>query len=113
VHPSHVAREFRRAYGMTIGECVRKLRVEFVAEQLARPRKDAASLTDSALDAGFSSQAHMAAVFNRVIGMPPGQYRKAHGLHQAEWRPIGSSLQSPHSMTRAIETVNKGMLVCR
>jgi AraC family transcriptional regulator len=79
VHPSHVAREFRRAYGVTIGEYVRKLRVEFVAERLVRPGKDPASLTDLALDAGFSSHAHMAAVFNRVIGMPPGQYRKAHG----------------------------------
>jgi AraC family transcriptional regulator len=83
VHPSHAAREFRRAYGMTIGEYVRKLRVEFVAERLALPRRDTASLTDLALDAGFSSHAHMAAVFNRVIGMPPGQYRKAHGLHQS------------------------------
>jgi AraC family transcriptional regulator len=83
VHPSHAAREFRRAYGMTIGEYVRKLRVEFVAERLAHPRTDTASLTELALDAGFSSHAHMAAVFNRVIGMPPSQYRKAHGLHQS------------------------------
>ena len=83
VHPSHVARAFRRAYGMTIGEYVRKLRVEFVAERLARARKDTASLTDLALGAGFSSHAHMAAVFNRVIGMTPSQYRKAHGFHQS------------------------------
>jgi AraC family transcriptional regulator len=83
VHPSHVAREFRRAYGMTIGEYVRNLRVEFVAERLLCPGKDTVSLTDLALDAGFSSQAHMAAVFHRVMGMPPGQYRKAHGLHQS------------------------------
>jgi AraC family transcriptional regulator len=90
VHPSHVAREFRRAYGMTIGEYVRKLRVEFVAERLVRVRKDTASLTDLALDAGFSSHAHMAAVFNRVIGMPPGEYRKAHGLHQSVDRTSNS-----------------------
>lgn len=82
VHPSHVAREFHRAYGMTVGEYVRKLRAEFVAERLARPG-NTTSLTDLALDAGFSSQAHMAAVFHRVIGMTPGQYRKAHGLHQS------------------------------
>jgi AraC family transcriptional regulator len=83
VHPSHVAREFHRAYGMTIGEYVRKLRVEFVAEQLLCPRKDPISLTNLALDAGFSSHAHMAAVFNRVIGMTPSEYRKAHGLNQS------------------------------
>jgi AraC family transcriptional regulator len=81
VHPSHAAREFRRAYGMTIGEYVRKLRVEFVAERLVQPHKDTPSLTDLALDAGFSSHAHMAAVFNRVVGMPPSHYRKAHGFH--------------------------------
>ena len=82
VHPSHVAREFRRAYGITIGEYVRKLRVESVAQRLLQPRKDTASLADLALGAGFSSQAHMSAVFKRVIGMTPGEYRKAHGLHQ-------------------------------
>ncbi len=78
-HPSHVAREFRRAYGVTIGEYVRKLRVEFVAERLTRARKGAIPLTDLALDAGFSSHAHMASVFNRVTGMTPTEYRKAHG----------------------------------
>ena len=83
VHPSHVAREFRRAYGMTIGDYMRKLRVESVAQQLMQPRKDTASLADLALGAGFSSQAHMSAVFKRIIGMTPGEYRRAHGLHQS------------------------------
>lgn len=82
-HPSHVAREFHRVYGLTIGEYMRKLRVEFVAEQLVYPRKDTASLADLALTAGFSSQSHMASVFKRVTGMTPIEYRKAHGLHQS------------------------------
>jgi AraC family transcriptional regulator len=90
VHPSHVAREFHHANGMTVGEYVRKLRVESVAQQLVHPGKDPASLTDLALDAGFSSHAHMAAVFNRVIGMTPSQYRKAHGLHQSVDSKINS-----------------------
>jgi AraC family transcriptional regulator len=80
VHPSHVAREFNRIYGMTVGDYIRKLRVEFVAEQLIQPHKDAASLTDLALCAGFSSHAHMAAMFKRVTGMTPSEYRKAHGI---------------------------------
>jgi AraC family transcriptional regulator len=82
VHPSHMAREFHRTYGMTIGEYIRKLRVEFVAEQLSR-REPSLSLTDLALDAGFSSHAHMAAVFHRLTGMTPGEYRKGHGFHQS------------------------------
>ena len=83
VHPSHVAREFRRAYGMTLGEYTRKLRVESVAHQLVHSQKDAASLAEMALNAGFSSQAHMSAVFKRVTGMTPCEYRRAHGLHHS------------------------------
>jgi AraC family transcriptional regulator len=80
VHPSHVAREFHRIYGMTVGDYIRKLRVEFVAERLIHPHKDTPSLTDLALGAGFSSHAHMAAMFKRVTGMTPTEYRKAHGI---------------------------------
>jgi AraC family transcriptional regulator len=80
VHPSHVAREFHRIYGMTMGEYVRKLRVEFVAERLVLPHKDRTSLTDLALCAGFSSHAHMASMFKRTTGMTPTEYRKAHGI---------------------------------
>jgi AraC family transcriptional regulator len=84
VHPSHVAREFHRIYGMTVGDYIRKLRVDFVAEQLVQPHKrkkeDTVSLTDLALCAGFSSHAHMAAMFKRVTGMTPTEYRKSHGI---------------------------------
>jgi len=80
VHPSHVAREFHRIYGMTVGDYIRKLRVEFVADRLIQPHKDTPSLTDLALCAGFSSHAHMAAIFKRVTGMTPTEYRKAHGI---------------------------------
>lgn len=88
VHPSHAAREFRRFYGMTIGEYTRKLRVESVAQQLVDAGKDAISLADLALGAGFSSQAHMSAVFKRMTGMTPREYRRAHGLHQSVDRTL-------------------------
>ncbi|HZR28360.1 MAG TPA: AraC family transcriptional regulator [Terriglobales bacterium] len=80
VHPSHIAREFHRAYGLTIGECVRKLRVDFIAEKLRNCEKDGSSLTDLALEAGFSSHPHMSSVFKRLTGMTPSQYKKAHGI---------------------------------
>lgn len=90
VHSSHISREFHRAYGQTAGEYVRKLRVDFVAEKLRNPRKGADSLADLALIAGFSSQAHMSAVFKRVIGMTPSEYRRAPGLHQSVDRTSNS-----------------------
>lgn len=83
VHSSHISREFHRAYGQTAGEYIRKLRVDFVAEKLRSSDRDENSLADLALGAGFSSQAHMSAVFKRMIGMTPNEYRRAHGLHQS------------------------------
>ena len=80
VHPSHIAREFHRVYGLTVGDYLRKLRVGFVSEQLRNSFKKRSSLTDLALHAGFSSHAHMSSVFKRVTGMTPSQYKEAHKI---------------------------------
>jgi AraC family transcriptional regulator len=80
VHPSHLAREFHRVYGETAGEYVRKLRVDFVSERLRNSAAKKHSLTDLALEAGFSSHAHMSFFFKRATGMTPSQYRKGHGI---------------------------------
>ena len=80
VHPSQIAREFHRAYNVTVGEYIRKLRVDFVAEKLRHPGGRAEDLTDVALQAGFSSHAHMSSIFKRMTGMTPSQYKKAHGI---------------------------------
>lgn len=78
-HPAHVARTFRRVHGATVGAYVRQLRVEFVAERLrashGEPRSQLAAL---ALEAGFSSHAHMAFAFKQRTGLTPSEYRKAH-----------------------------------
>lgn len=80
VHSSHIAREFHRVYGLTIGDYIRKLRVDLVAEKLRNPGKKQNSLTELALEAGFSSHAHMSSAFKRTTGMTPSQYQKAHGI---------------------------------
>jgi AraC family transcriptional regulator len=85
VHPAHIAREFRRVYGVTIGAYVRKLRIEFVAERLSAPWKAPHStLTDLALDAGFCSHAHMTFAFKRITGFTPSEFRKLHGRHHLD-----------------------------
>jgi AraC family transcriptional regulator len=78
VHPSHIAREFHRVYGQTVGEYLRKVRVECVASVLRNSSKQETSLTDLALRAGFSSHAHMCSVFKRTTGMTPSDYMKAY-----------------------------------
>ncbi len=85
VHPVRIAREFRRVYGVTTGAFVRKLRIDFVAERLRAPGKVTYStLTDLALDAGFSSHAHMAFAFKRITGLTASEFRKLHGPHHRD-----------------------------
>jgi AraC family transcriptional regulator len=69
---SHVAKTFRRAYGKSIGEYVRELRVwrtwRFV-EATSIPLADIAQI------AGFADQSHFARIFKRRFGVTPGAYR--------------------------------------
>lgn len=75
MHPVHVAREFRRYYGSTIGEFRRKCRVDFACQRLAYSDLP---IVEIALEAGFSQQPHFTSVFKRVTGLTPWRYRKLH-----------------------------------
>ncbi|MEW6207060.1 MAG: AraC family transcriptional regulator [Acidobacteriota bacterium] len=72
VHPVHLARVFRQFEGCTIGEYVRRLRVEYACRLMTTTD---ASLVEIALTAGFSDQTHFSRCFKRVTGMTPGQFR--------------------------------------
>lgn len=72
VHPIHLAREFRRHCGQSIGEYVRTLRVEFACREIRETRKP---FLEIAAAAGFADQAHFARTFKRLTGLTPGQYR--------------------------------------
>lgn len=74
VHRSHFARAFRRHFGCTVAEFVRRLRIDWAAEQLRSHRR---TLSQLSLDAGFGDQAHFTRTFKRVTGMTPGEYRAA------------------------------------
>jgi AraC family transcriptional regulator len=73
VHPSHLARSFRREYGQTVGEYARTLRLQWAAEQLAL---DGACLADVAVRSGFADQSHFTRAFRRHTGVTPGRYRE-------------------------------------
>ena len=72
VHPVHLAREFRKKFHCTVGEFVRRLRVEYACRQLSASD---APLAEIASTAGFSDQSHFCRIFKRMIGMTPAQYR--------------------------------------
>jgi AraC family transcriptional regulator len=72
VHPVHAARAFRRHYGCSVGEYVRRLRVESACHTLTTT---ATPLAQVALEAGFSAQSHFSSVFKRMTGTTPAEYR--------------------------------------
>ena len=72
-HPTHVARAFRREYGLTVAEYARSLRLEWARTQLAL---DDAPLAQVAAEAGFADQSHFTRAFRRHTGVTPGRYRQ-------------------------------------
>jgi AraC family transcriptional regulator len=72
VHPVYLATLFRRHFRCTIGEYVRRLRIEFAAGQIASSDR---SLCEIGLAAGFSDQSHFSKVFKNQTGMTPGCFR--------------------------------------
>jgi AraC family transcriptional regulator len=74
VHPVTLARAFRRAFGCTVGEYVRSLRIERATRQLADTDLP---LAEIALAAGFSDQSHFSNLFRRHNGLSPFRFRRA------------------------------------
>ena len=73
IHPVHLSRVFRTHYGMTFGDYVRRLRVEWARHQLTASKEPLAQLAQAA---GFADQSHFTRVFKQMMGMTPGQYRR-------------------------------------
>lgn len=74
VHPVTLARAFRQAFGCTVGEYVRNLRIERATHQLAQTEL---SLAEIALAAGFSDQSHFSNLFRHHTGLSPSKFRQA------------------------------------
>ncbi|HEX8267312.1 MAG TPA: AraC family transcriptional regulator [Pyrinomonadaceae bacterium] len=73
IHPSHLARTFRRYHHCSIGEYVRRLRVEYAAREIL---KSDSPLADIAVAAGFSDQSHLTHEFKRQLQTTPAEYKK-------------------------------------
>jgi AraC family transcriptional regulator len=72
VHPVHLAREFRKHYGCTMGDFVRRLRVDFACGELVKGDRTLAELS---LSLGFFDQSHFCRTFKALTGVTPGEYR--------------------------------------
>jgi AraC-like DNA-binding protein len=71
-HHVHLAREFRRRYGCTVGHYIRQRRVEFGCHRLTASLDP---LSEIALDAGFADQSHFTNTFCQLVGLSPAVFR--------------------------------------
>lgn len=75
VHPVHLARQFRASHGCTVGEYIRRVRVDFARRELSASDRP---IADIALAAGFFDQSQLTKTFKRVTGRTPAVYRAQH-----------------------------------
>lgn len=72
IHPAHLSRDFQKYFQCNLGEYLRKLKVERSLQLL----NEFESLSEVALECGFSDQSHFIRCFKENIGVTPLQYRK-------------------------------------
>jgi AraC family transcriptional regulator len=74
LHPTYLCQQFPAVFHCSFGEYLRKIRIEKAVEQmLTHPRR---SLTEIALDVGFSDQSHFIRTFKRNVGVTPKTFQK-------------------------------------
>lgn len=72
VHPVYLARVFRQQFHCSVGEYVRRLRIESACRQIMQSE---ASLVEIAHAVGFYDQSHFTRTFKRIIGITPAEFR--------------------------------------
>jgi len=72
VHPVHLAREFRRYFGVSVTEYMQRRRVQHAAALLGDTRTSASSVS---YDAGYTDQSHFCRIFKRETGLTPVAFR--------------------------------------
>ena len=78
---SSASRMFRQAAGESFPEYLNRLRLRAVIEELTHTDR---SITDIALDSGFSSPAVLNRTFKAVYGISPSEYRAANSEYETE-----------------------------
>lgn len=73
ISPEHLARTFRKATGLTVGQYARRLRVLEGARRLRTSRD---GLPEVAYACGYADQSHFTRQFRGALGVTPGQYRR-------------------------------------
>jgi AraC family transcriptional regulator len=80
VHYVHLSRQFHKYNRCTVGELIRRRRVQYASHLLAHSRTP---LAEIALVCGFSDQSHLSFLFKRYMGLSPSKFRSLAGLDSA------------------------------
>ena len=91
VHPAHLARRFRQSYHSTVGDYLRKLRLEYAARELVSSDR---SLAEIAILTGFYDQSHLTHAFRMHMKMTPAAFRKAFKSRKAATKKLQTSKTS-------------------
>jgi AraC-like DNA-binding protein len=73
VHRVHLSREFRRYFSTTVGEFLRRKRIEHACHLVSTSNT---ALAEIAMTCGFSDQSHFSATFRRQVGLTPARFRQ-------------------------------------
>jgi AraC-like DNA-binding protein/quercetin dioxygenase-like cupin family protein len=76
VHYVHLSRQFHKYNRCTVGELIRRRRVQYASHLLAHSQTP---LAEIALICGFSDQSHLSFLFKRYMGMSPSKFRTLAG----------------------------------
>ncbi len=72
VHPTHLARTFKKHYRTTVGEYLRQLRLDWASRRLSETED---SIAEIAAAAGFYDQSHFSHLFKQHTGFTPAEFR--------------------------------------
>lgn len=75
IHPVHLSRQFRRFYGINLGDFLRKRRVELSADRILR---DEGTFGEIAVSLGFPDQSQFTRAFRKIMGVTPSEYKHTH-----------------------------------
>ena len=77
VHPTHLARTFKKYFRSTVGEYLRDLRLEWAMKRLSESED---SIAEIATAAGFYDQSHFSHQFKQHTGFTPAEFRASQGV---------------------------------